>query len=355
VFNKPGVVTQFAEEMVGRSPAFQYVLNQIRIIAKTDSVTLIQGETGTGKEVIARAIHNQSSRSQGPLVKLNCAAIPGPLLESELFGHERGAFTGAFAQTKGRFQQADQGTLFLDEIGDLPLELQPKLLRALQEQEFERLGSSQTIRVNVRVVAATNQDLAQLVASKQFRADLYYRLNVIPISLPPLRERMEDIPLLVEHFVQKFSARMGRPIDVIPDEVMDVLKSHDWPGNIRELQNFIERAVVLSPGPVLRPTLPELKQMTKQPSAAAARTLAEAEREHILDVLKQTDGLIGGMHGAAARLGLPRTTLVYKMRKLGIEARRTHRARAERHETPLFANAASGGIGMGRFEPIAAF
>ena len=356
MFNKAGAVTQFAEEMVGRSPAFQYVLNQIRIIAKTDSVTLIQGETGTGKEVIARAIHNQSSRCQGPLVKLNCAAIPGPLLESELFGHERGAFTGAFAQTKGRFQMADRGTLFLDEIGDLPLELQPKLLRALQEQEFERLGSSQTIRVNVRVVAATNQDLAHLVANKQFRADLYYRLNVIPISLPPLRERVEDIPLLVEHFVQKFSARMGKPIDLIPEEVMGVLKSHDWPGNIRELQNFIERAVVLSPESVLRPTFSELKQMTKhQPTAAAARTLAEAERDHIVDVLKQTDGQIGGMHGAAVRLGLPRTTLVYKMRKLGIEARRAQRARTGQHDAPLFARAASGGIGAGHFEPIAAF
>jgi formate hydrogenlyase transcriptional activator len=356
VFNKTGAFSEFAEEMVGRSPAFQYVLNQVRIVAKTDSVTLIQGETGTGKEVIARAIHNQSSRCQGPLVKLNCAAIPGPLLESELFGHERGAFTGAFAQTKGRFQQADGGTLFLDEIGDLPLELQPKLLRALQEQEFERLGSGQTIRVNVRVVAATNQDLGDLVAKKQFRADLYYRLNVIPISLPALRERVEDIPLLVEHFVRKFSARMGKPIDMIPDEVMEVLKSHDWPGNIRELQNSIERAVVLSTDAVLRPTLSELNQMTKQqPSAAAARTLAEAEREHILDVLKQTDGLIGGMHGAASRLGLPRTTLVYKMRKLGIEARRARRARAGQHDAPLLASAAGGGIGAGNFEPITAF
>jgi formate hydrogenlyase transcriptional activator len=344
------------EEIIGLSPAFQQVLALVRMIAKSDSVTLIQGETGTGKEVIASAIHNQSSRRQGPFVKLNCAAIPGPLLESELFGHERGAFTGACVQTKGRFQMADRGTLFLDEIGDLPLELQPKLLRALQEQEFERLGSGQTIRVNVRVVAATNQDLAQLVANKQFRPDLYYRLNVIPISLPPLRERVEDIPLLVEHFVQKFSARMGKPMDVIPGEVMEVLKSHDWPGNIRELQNFIERAVVLSTESVLRPTLSELKQMTKQqPTAAAARTLAEAEREHILDVLKQTDGLIGGMHGAAARLGLPRTTLVYKMRKLGIEARRAQRTRSANHDAPLFARAASGGIGAGHFEPIAAF
>ena len=284
MYSKLAMTTEFKEEIVGRSPRFQYVLNQVRIIAKTDSVTLIQGETGTGKEVIARAIHNQSSRSRGPFVKLNCAAIPGPLLESELFGHERGAFTGAFAQTKGRFQMADQGTLFLDEIGDLPLELQPKLLRVLQEQEFERLGSGQTIRVNVRVVAATNQDLSQLVANKQFRADLYYRLNVIPISLPPLRDRAQDIPLLVEYFVRKFSARLNKTIDLIPDEVMEVLKAHDWPGNIRELQNVIERAVVLSPESVLRLALTELKQMTKQPSAAASRTLADAEREHILEV-----------------------------------------------------------------------
>ena len=294
MYSKLAAIAEFDQEIVGHSPAFQYVLNQVRIIAKTDSMTLIQGETGTGKEVIARAIHDQSSRSRGPFVKLNCAAIPGPLLESELFGHERGAFTGAFAQTKGRFQMADQGTLFLDEIGDLPLELQPKLLRVLQEQEFERLGSGQTIRVNVRVVAATNQDLEQLVANKQFRADLYYRFNVIPICLPPLRERTPDIPALVKYFVNKFSARLNKPIDVIPDEVMEVLKAHDWPGNIRELQNVIERAVVLSPESVLRLALTELKQMTKPQSAGAARTLADAEREHILEVLKQTDWLIGG-------------------------------------------------------------
>jgi formate hydrogenlyase transcriptional activator len=286
---------------------------------------LIQGETGTGKEVIAQAIHRQSSRSHGPFVKLNCAAIPGPLLESELFGHERGAYTGALTQTKGRFQMADRGTLFLDEIGDLPLELQPKLLRVLQEQEFERLGGSQTIRVDVRVVAATNQDLAQLVAKKLFRADLYYRLNVVPLCLPPLRDRVQDIPLLVEYFVQKFSARFQKPIEVIPDAVMEVLKSHDWPGNIRELQNFIERAVVLSPESVLRPPMADLQHMTKRPAAlpSAACTFDDAQREHILEVLKQTGGLIGGLHGAASRLGLPRTTLVYKMRKLGIEARRS--------------------------------
>jgi len=316
-----------ADEIVGRSLAFQQVLNLVRMVANSDSVTLIQGETGTGKEVIARAIHNQSSRRQGPFVTLNCAAIPGPLLESELFGHERGAFTGACAQTKGRFQLADSGTLFLDEIGDLPLELQPKLLRALQEQEFERLGSSQTIRVNVRVVAATNRNLAQLVAAKQFRADLYYRLNVIPVCLPPLRERAEDIPLLVEYFVRKYSVRFNKPIDLIPVEVMEALKAHDWPGNIRELQNFIERALVFSPESVLRLPLMDLKLMRKEPSAAASRTLADAEREHILEVLRETDGLVGGQHGAAMRLGLPRTTLVYKMRKLGIEKQPSHRAR----------------------------
>jgi formate hydrogenlyase transcriptional activator len=315
------------DEIVGRSLAFQQVLNLVRMVANSDSVTLIQGETGTGKDVIARAIHDQSSRRQGPFVALNCAAIPGPLLESELFGHERGAFTGACAQTKGRFQLADSGTLFLDEIGDLPLELQPKLLRALQEQEFERLGSGRTIRVNVRVVAATNQNLAQLVAAKQFRTDLYYRLNVILICLPPLRERAEDIPLLVEHFVRKYSARLNKPIDVIPEEVMQSLKTHDWPGNIRELQNFIERALVFSAESVLCLPPGDLKRMTKQPSTGASRTLADAEREFILGVLKETEGKIGGQSGAAMRLGLPRTTLVYRMRKLGIETCRSRRTR----------------------------
>jgi formate hydrogenlyase transcriptional activator len=352
VYNKLDAVTQFEEEIVGHSVALQQVLNQVGIVAKTDSMTLIQGETGTGKEVIARAIHNQSLRSRGPFVKLNCAAIPGPLLESELFGHERGAFTGACAQTKGRFQMADKGTLFLDEIGDLPLELQPKLLRALQEQEFERLGSSQTIRVDVRVVAATNQDLWQMVAKKQFRADLYYRLNVIPIFIPPLRERVQDIPLLVEYFVRKFSARLNKPIDSIPEEVMAVLKGQDWPGNIRELQNVIERAVVLSPESVLRLPLMDVKQITKQPSAVASRTLADAERDHIMDVLKQTDWLIGGLHGAAARLGLPRTTLVYKMQRLGIETRRSNRPRPAHNEPSLLS---SGGLGAGRFEAVPAF
>jgi formate hydrogenlyase transcriptional activator len=348
--NSLATATAFEDEIVGQSPAFQSVLNQVRIVAKTNSVTLIQGETGTGKEVIARAIHEQSSRSQGPFVRLNCAAIPGSLLESELFGHERGAFTGACAQTRGRFQQADKGTLFLDEIGDLPLELQPKLLRALQEQEFERLGSTQTIRVNVRVVAASNQDLSQLVANKQFRADLYYRLNVIPIFLPPLRERSQDIPRLVEHFVMKFSARMNKPINAVPLEVMNVLKQHDWPGNVRELQNVIERAVVFSTESLLHLPLMDIKQMTKQPSASDSRTLAEAEREHIVFVLKQTDGVVSGLRGAAARLGLPRTTLIYRMRKLGIELRPSRRVRTAAQETPLPVHIPSGRLGGGRFE-----
>jgi formate hydrogenlyase transcriptional activator len=301
-------------------------MTEVERVAPVDSAVLIQGETGTGKEMVARAIHEASPRRNQRFVALNCAAIPGALLESELFGHERGAFTGAWAQTKGRFQMADGGTLFLDEIGDLPLELQPKLLRALQEREFERLGSAQTVRVNVRVVAATNQDLGQLVTKKLFRADLFYRLNVIPICLPPLRERVQDIPALTEFFVAKFASCLNKPIDLIPDEVVEVLKAHDWPGNIRELQNSIERAVLFSPGSVLRLPL-DLKHTVKQNSESASRTLADADREHILETLNQTDWLIGGQGGAANRLGLPRTTLIYKMRKLGIEMRRSSRAR----------------------------
>ena len=312
-------------DLIGSSPKFRALLTEVERVAPVDSAVLIQGETGTGKEVIARAIHEASARRNQRFVAFNCAAIPSALLESELFGHERGAFTGAWAQTKGRFQIADGGTLFLDEIGDMPLELQPKLLRVLQEREFERLGSSQTVRVNVRVLAATNQDLGQLVTKKLFRADLFYRLNVIPICLPPLRERVQDILPLTEFFVAKFAASLNRPIDFIPDEVVAVLKAHDWPGNIRELQNFIERAVLFSPGSVLRLPL-GLKQTVKQSSESASRTLADADREHILETLKQTDWLIGGQDGAANRLGLPRTTLVYKMRKLGIETRRSPRA-----------------------------
>jgi formate hydrogenlyase transcriptional activator len=287
-----------------------------------DSAVLIQGETGTGKEVIARAIHEASPRRHNRFIALNCAAIPSALLESELFGHERGAFTGAWAQTKGRFEMAHGGTLFLDEIGDMPLELQPKLLRALQEREFERLGSTQTVRVNVRVVAATNQDLGQMVNKRLFRPDLFYRLNVIPICLPPLRERVQDIPALTEFFVAKFAASFNKPIDLIPDEVMAVLQAHDWPGNIRELQNFIERAVLFSPGSVLRLPL-DLKRSVTQRSESAVQTLADADRDHIVETLNQTNWLIGGQDGAANRLGLPRTTLIYKMRKLGIETRRS--------------------------------
>jgi formate hydrogenlyase transcriptional activator len=305
-------------------------MTEVERVAPVDSAVLIQGETGTGKEVIARAIHEASPRRNQRFVALNCAAIPGALLESELFGHERGAFTGAWAQSKGRFHMADGGTLFLDEIGDMPLELQPKLLRVLQEREFERLGGAQTVRVDVRVVAATNQDLGQLVSRKLFRADLFYRLNVIPICLPPLRERVQDILPLTQFFVAKFAARFNKSIDLIPDEVVEALKAHVWPGNIRELQNSIERAVLFSPGPVLRLPL-DLKQRVtqtvKQRSESVSRTLADADREHILETLEQTDWLIGGQGGAADRLGLPRTTLIYKMRKLGIEARRSTRAR----------------------------
>jgi formate hydrogenlyase transcriptional activator len=315
-------------DLIGSSPKFRTLLTEVARVAQVDSAVLIQGETGTGKEVIARAIHDASARRNHRFVAINCAAIPSALLESELFGHEKGAFTGAWAPTKGRFQTADGGTLFLDEIGDMPLELQPKLLRVLQEREFERLGSTQTVRVNARVVAATNQDLGQLVSKKLFRADLFYRLNVIPLFLPPLRERLQDIRPLAEFFVAKLCARLNKEIDTIPDEVVEVLKRHDWPGNIRELQNVIERAVVLSSGPVLRPTLTELQSMTKQARALSAGTLAEASREHILEVLKQTRGMIGGRDGAAERLGLPRTTLIYKMRKLGIETLRSNAAQA---------------------------
>src|SRR5580692_6059536 len=311
-----------ALDLIGSSPKFRALLTDVARVAPVDSAVLIQGETGTGKEVVARAIHEASPRRNQRFVALNCAAIPAALLESELFGHERGAFTGACTQTKGRFEMAHGGTLFLDEIGDMPLELQPKLLRALQEREFERLGGTQTVRVNVRVVAATNQDLGQLVNKKLFRADLFYRLNVIPLLLPPLRERIQCIPALTELFVARFAASFNKPIDVIPDEVIDVLKAHDWPGNIRELQNFIERAVLFSPGSVLRLPL-DLKRSVTQRSEAAAQTLAEADREHIVETLNQTNWLIGGQDGAANRLGLPRTTLIYKMRKLGIETRRS--------------------------------
>jgi formate hydrogenlyase transcriptional activator len=303
------------EELVGSS--LGPVMHSVRTVARTDSTVLIQGETGTGKELIARAIHMESLRRMGPCVKLNCAAMPAGLIESELFGHERGAFTGACTQTTGRFQMAHKGTLFLDEVGDMPIELQPKLLRVLQEQEFERLGSGRTIRVDVRVVAATNQDLLQLVQERRFRADLYYRLNVFPIALPPLRERSDDIGVLARHFVRKFARQMNKEINYIPEEALAVLKLHQWPGNIRELQNVIERAVILSSGPVLQLQHFEVKHLVS--CKAAAQTLAEAEREHITSVLRQAGGRVGGPAGAAARLGVPRTTLIHRMQKLGVK------------------------------------
>jgi formate hydrogenlyase transcriptional activator len=305
-------------EIVGTSPAIQKTLRQVEVVAPTTSTILIEGETGTGKELIARAIHRLSDRRERTFVKLNCAAIPTGLLESELFGHEKGAFTGAIAQKVGRFELAHQGTLFLDEVGDIPPELQPKLLRVLQEQEFERLGSNRTIKVDVRLVAATNRDLAAMVAARQFRNDLYYRLKVIPLTLPPLRERPEDIPPLVRYFVQQHSLRFNKTVRLIPAETMTALTRYPWPGNVRELENFIERAVLLSPTPDLRISPADLK-MPDGSLPDAAVTLAEAEREHIQSVLRQTNWVIGGAHGAAARLGMKRTTLQSKMRKLGIE------------------------------------
>jgi len=314
VYSKLAAITELEDELVTRSPEFQCVLNQVRIIAKTDSVTLIQGETGTGKEVIANAIHMTSNRRNRPFIKLNCAAIPSGLLESELFGHERGAFTGAVMQKLGRFEAADGGTLFLDEIGDIPLELQPKLLRVLQEQEFERLGSTLTRRVDVRVVAATNQDLAMRVSEKQFRIDLYYRLNVFPISLPPLRLRPDDIPMLVANFVHKYCDRMSKRISKISKDAMAALKGHPWPGNVRELQNVVERAVILTEGDTLHiPALP-----SRLPVQTDAMTWADAEREHIRHALEESNWVVGGRTGAAARLGLKRTTLIGKMRKRGL-------------------------------------
>jgi formate hydrogenlyase transcriptional activator len=303
-------------DLIGSSSRFQTVRNQINMVAPVDSAVLVQGETGTGKEVIAQAIHETSPRRQNRFVALNCAAIPSALLESELFGHERGAFTGAIAQTTGRFQSADRGTLFLDEIGDLPLELQPKLLRALQEKEVERLGGGRTFRVDVRVVAATNQDLWRMVQERKFRADLYYRLNVFPIILPPLRERTDDIPLLIEHFVQIFAKRQGKSIDRIPHDLVEALVSYPWPGNIRELQNVIERAVIMTTGTSLELQSSEL--MTQASEQSTVRTLEEAEKAHITEALRETNWVVGGRRGAAARLGLARTTLIAMMHRLGI-------------------------------------
>jgi formate hydrogenlyase transcriptional activator len=319
------------EEIIGRSDVLRTVLQQVETVAPTDSTVLIYGETGTGKELIARAIHDLSSRAKNAFVKLNCAAIPTGLLESEMFGHERGAFTGAIAQRIGRFELASRGTVFLDEIGEIPLELQPKLLRVLQEREFERLGSSRTLKSDARLIAATNRDLAEMVADHEFRADLFYRLNVFPIHVPSLRERPEDIPLLVRHFARQFARRMNRAIDTIPSETMNVLVAYHWPGNIRELQNLVERAVILSAGPVLNVPLNDLRSAAQSvaPTNAPANgklrkieTLEEVERRHVLETLEATDWVVGGPKGAAVVLGLKRSTLQVRMEKLGIRRAR---------------------------------
>jgi formate hydrogenlyase transcriptional activator len=305
------------EQLIGKSPVLEAVLEQVQLVAPTGSTVLIQGETGTGKELIAQAVHDSSSRFARPFIKLNCAAIPFDLLESELFGHEKGAFTGAIAQKVGRFELADKGTLFLDEVGDIPLALQPKLLRVLQEQEFERLGGTRTHQVDVRLVAATHRNLVDMVKRNEFRTDLYYRLNVFPIPLPPLRERREDIPALVTHFVELYGRRMGKQIEHISPETISALSSYQWPGNIRELQNFIERSVILTSGNVLHAPLATLKSAAVAESLGAI-TMEDAERDHIRKTLEQTRWVVSGPNGAAARLGIKRSTLYFRMQKLGI-------------------------------------
>jgi formate hydrogenlyase transcriptional activator len=308
--------------LISSNPGLRSVWRAVQMVAHTDSSVLIQGETGTGKELVARAVHDESPRRHGPYVKLNCAALPAGLAESELFGHERGAFTSAVSRTDGRFQQAHGGTLFLDEIGELPLELQPKLLRILQEQEYERVGGGRTVRVDVRLVAASNEDLQQMVLQRRFRADLFYRLDVFPITIPPLRNRREDIPLLVGYFLRSLAPRVNKEITEIADEAMEVLKRWEWPGNVRELQNVIERAVIRSSGTRLEIHMEELRARLVS-NVAMTQTLAETERSLILNVLEQTNGIISGPNGAASRLGLPRTTLASRMQKLGIVQRRT--------------------------------
>jgi len=306
------------EGIIGKSSIINTVIEQVRIVAPTGSTVLLHGETGTGKELVARAIHNLSSRSRRAFVRMNCAAIPSGLLESELFGHEKGAFTGALMQKKGRFELANQGSLFLDEIGDISLELQPKLLRALQEQEFERLGSANTINVDVRIIAATHRDLPAMIRDEKFREDLFYRLNVFPIEIPPLRERREDIPLLVNYFVSKFSRQMGKRIEFVPKRTMDALTSNPWRGNVRELANFIERAVILSRGPELEAPISDTFAPCSRPFVVADSTFREAERKVIIDALIAASGRLAGNGGAAERLGLKRTTLQHKIRRLGI-------------------------------------
>jgi formate hydrogenlyase transcriptional activator len=319
IVGEPLVQEAAFEGIIGQSSALRKVLQMVEHVAGGDSTVLLLGETGTGKELVARAIHNRSKRRDQGFVKLNCAAIPSGLLESELFGHERGAFTGAISQKIGRLELAHQGSVFLDEIGDIPLELQPKLLRVLQEREFERLGGTHTKTVDVRVIAATHRDLEEMILEKQFRSDLFYRLNVVPLFLPPLRERSEDIPGLARHFVRQFSKRIGKAIDIIPSGTMDALRQHRWPGNIRELENVIERAMIFSPGPALRISHQDLKtRVAPGHGAGRLRTLEEVERNHILKTLKETRWILSGPSGAAALLGLNRSTLYFRMKKLGI-------------------------------------
>jgi formate hydrogenlyase transcriptional activator len=318
ILGKPFSKQSDFEGIVGQSSTILRVLHLVETVATANSTALLLGETGTGKELIARAIHNRSRR-KGPFVKFNCAAVPSGLLESEIFGHERGAFTGAINQRFGRVEVADQGSLFLDEIGDIPLELQPKLLRVLQEHEFERLGSTRTKRVDVRVVAATHRDLEGMILQGQFRSDLYYRLNVFPIRIPPLRERPEDIPLLVWHFVDEAASRMNKNIESVSAEAMDALMHYSWPGNVRQLQNIVERAVILNSGPILKVSIGDPRSpMAPCEDAGRCQTLEEVERKHILATLKQTGGIVSGPKGAAARLGVKRTTLTFRMKKLGI-------------------------------------
>jgi formate hydrogenlyase transcriptional activator len=309
------------EQIVGRSAALRRVLRQVEVVAPTDSGVMIQGETGTGKELIAQAVHNRSGRRDRPFIRVNCAAIPSGLLESELFGHEKGAFTGAITRKPGRFELADKGSLFLDEVGDIPLELQAKLLRVLQEREFERLGSTRTLQVDVRVIAATHRDLKQMVAEGTFRDDLYYRLHVFPLAVPALRDRREDIPLIVRHFVDKYSQRMKRHVEIISPRTMEIIEGYAWPGNVRELQNFIERAVILSSGTSLRAPLDELTRETVERSPTDLSPRERIEREHVLRALKESNWVTGGPKGAAAKLGMKRTTLAYRIRKLGIPVR----------------------------------
>jgi len=313
--NTPYELPAAFDGIVGESAVLKAVLEEVRLVAPTDSTVLILGETGTGKELIARAIHAKSKRSMRPFIRVNCAAIPPSLIASELFGHEKGAFTGAVSKKIGRLELADKGTLFLDEIGEIATDLQPKLLRVLQDHEFERLGGTRTIKIDLRLITATNRNLAKSVAEKEFRSDLFYRLNVFPLRLPPLRERREDIPLLVRYFVRKFAARMGREIETIPSETMDALIHWHWPGNIREVENFIERSVILTEGTALQAPLDELQAdsvITPEPS------LENAEREHIVRILREAGGIVSGRNGAARRLGLKRTTLQSKMERLGI-------------------------------------